>query len=72
MELLTGTGQWFVTIFTIIFILLVDLMHQPQHWTSCYIPGPESWPVLGNLLQVDLHNMPYNSYKVSDLVVDDN
>ena len=72
MELLTGTGLWPVAIFTVIFILLVDLMHRRQRWSSRYPPGPMSWPVLGNLLQVDLHNMPYSLYKVSDLVVDGN
>jgi hypothetical protein len=69
MELLTGTDLWPVAIFTVIFILLVDLMHRHQRWTSRYPPGPVLWPVLGNLLQVDLDNMPYSLYKVSDLVV---
>jgi len=69
MELLTGTDLWPVAIFTVIFILLVDLMHRHQRWTSRYPPGPVPWPVLGNLLQVDLDNMPYSFYKVSDLVV---
>ena len=69
MELLTGAGLWSVAIFTVIFILLVDLMHRHQHWTSRCPPGPVPWPVLGNLLQVDLDNMPYSLYKVSDLVV---
>uniref|UniRef100_A0A8C6MX92 Cytochrome P450 n=1 Tax=Mus spicilegus TaxID=10103 RepID=A0A8C6MX92_MUSSI len=64
MELLTGTGLWPVAIFTVIFILLVDLMHRRQHWTSRYPPGPVPWPVLGNLLQVDLDNMPYSLYKL--------
>ena len=70
MELLTGTGLWPVAIFTVIFILLVDLMHRRQRWTSRYPPGPVPWPVLGNLLQVDLDNMPYSLYKVSDLAID--
>lgn len=70
MELLTGTGLWPVAIFTVIFIFLVDLMHRQQRWTSRYPPGPVPWPVLGNLLQVDLSNMPYSLYKVRDLVVD--
>ena len=72
MELLTGTDLWPVAIFTVIFILLVDLMHRRQSWTSCYPPGPVPWPVLGNLLQVDLDNMPYSLYKVSDLAIDGN
>ena len=69
MELLTGTDLWPVAIFTVIFILLVDLLHRRQRWTSRCPPGPVPWPVLGNLLQVDLDNMPYSLYKVSDLVV---
>lgn len=72
MELLTGTDLWSVAIFTVIFILLVDLTHQRQRWTSRYPPGPVPWPVLGNLLQVDLGNMPYSLYKVSDLAIDGN
>ncbi|XP_029403951.1 cytochrome P450 2D3 isoform X2 [Mus pahari] len=66
MELLTGTGLWPVAIFTVIFILLVDLMHRRQRWTSRYPPGPVPWPVLGNLLQVDLDNMPYSLYKLQN------
>ena len=66
MELLTGTGLWSVAIFTVIFLILVDLMHRRQHWTSRYPPGPVPWPVLGNLLQVDLDNIPYSLYKSAD------
>ena len=66
MELLTGAGLWSVAIFTVIFILLVDLMHRHQRWTSRYPPGPVPWPVLGNLLQVDLDNMPYSLYKLQN------
>nr|XP_034372679.1 cytochrome P450 2D3 isoform X2 [Arvicanthis niloticus] len=66
MELLTGTGLWPVAIFTVIFILLVDLMHRRQRWHSRYPPGPVPWPVLGNLLQVDLDNMPYSLYKLQN------
>ncbi|XP_021072463.2 cytochrome P450 2D3-like isoform X3 [Mus pahari] len=64
MELLNGTGLWPVAIFTVILIVLVDILHQRQRWTSCYPPGPVPWPVLGNLLQVDIHNMPYSLYKL--------
>ncbi|XP_021072160.1 cytochrome P450 2D9 [Mus pahari] len=66
MELLTGTGLWPLAIFTIIFILLVDLMHRRQRWISRYPPGPVPWPLLGNLLQVDLDNMPYSLYKLQN------
>ncbi|GAB1299656.1 Cytochrome P450 [Apodemus speciosus] len=65
MELLTGTGLWPVAIFTVIFILLVDLMHRRQRWSSRYPPGPMPWPVLDNLLQVDLDNLPYSLYKMA-------
>ncbi|KAL1762868.1 cytochrome P450 2D1-like, partial [Sigmodon hispidus] len=63
MELLAGDGLWSVAIFTVIFILLVDLMHRRQRGTSRYPPGPVPLPVLGNLLHVDLKNMPYSLYK---------
>ncbi|XP_031206394.1 cytochrome P450 2D1-like isoform X1 [Mastomys coucha] len=66
MELLTGTGLWPVAIFTVIFILLMDLRHRRQRWTSHYPPGPVPWPVLGNLFQVDLDNMPYSLYKLQN------
>jgi hypothetical protein len=72
MELLTGTGLWPVVIVTVIFILLVDMLHRCQRWTSCCPPDPVPWPVLGNLLQVDLDNMPYNLYKVSKVGKDGN
>uniref|UniRef100_A0A8C8UDG0 Uncharacterized protein n=1 Tax=Peromyscus maniculatus bairdii TaxID=230844 RepID=A0A8C8UDG0_PERMB len=64
MELLTGYGLGSVAIFTVLFILLVDLMHRRQRWTSCYPPGPVPLPVLGNLLQVDFNDMPYSLYKL--------
>ena len=70
--MLTGTGLWPVAIFTVIFILLVDLMHRRQRRTSRYPPGPVPWPVLGNLPQVDLDNLPYSMYKVSNVGVDSN
>ncbi|XP_037053598.1 cytochrome P450 2D1-like isoform X2 [Peromyscus leucopus] len=64
MELLTGYGLGSVAIFTVLFILLVDLMHRRQRWTSRYPPGPVPLPVLGNLLQVDFNDMPYSLYKL--------
>ncbi|CAH6791262.1 cytochrome P450 2D28 [Phodopus roborovskii] len=64
MELLTGYGLWPVAIFTVIFILLVDLFHQRQRWTARYPPGPVPLPLLGNLLQVDFRNMQYSLYKL--------
>ncbi|XP_028645825.1 cytochrome P450 2D10-like isoform X1 [Grammomys surdaster] len=64
MGLLTATVLWPVAIFTVIFILLVDLMYRRQRWNSRYPPGPVPWPLLGNLLQVDLDNMPYSLYKL--------
>ena len=71
-ELLTWIVLWPVAIFTVILILLVNLMHRLQCWTSRYPPGPVPWLVLGNLLQADLHNMTYNLFKVSNLVMDGN
>ncbi|XP_075816230.1 cytochrome P450 2D3-like [Microtus pennsylvanicus] len=64
MGLLIGDGLWPLAIFTVIFILLVDLMHRRQRWTARYPPGPMPLPVLGNLLQVDFKNMPYSMYKL--------
>ncbi|XP_028640134.1 cytochrome P450 2D3-like [Grammomys surdaster] len=64
MGLLTETVLWPVAIFTVIFILLVDLMCRRQCWSSRYPRGPVPWPLLGNLLQVDLDNMPYSLYKL--------
>lgn len=66
MGLLTGDGLWSVAVLTVIFILLVDLMYRRQRWTARYPPGPMPLPLLGNLLQVDLKNMPYSLYKVKE------
>ncbi|XP_060244967.1 cytochrome P450 2D3-like isoform X1 [Meriones unguiculatus] len=64
MGLLPGDGLWPVAIFTVIFILLVDLMHRRQRWTAGYPPGPVAWPVLGNLLQMDYRNTPHSFHKL--------
>uniref|UniRef100_A0A8C8VZ90 Cytochrome P450 2D28-like n=1 Tax=Peromyscus maniculatus bairdii TaxID=230844 RepID=A0A8C8VZ90_PERMB len=64
MELLTGYGLGSVAIFTVLFILLVDLMHRRQRWTSRYPPGPVPLPVLGNLLQVDFNDIANSMYKL--------
>lgn len=64
MRLPTGSELWPIAIFTVIFLLLVDLMHRRQRWTSRYPPGPVPWPVLGNLLQIDFQNMPAGFQKV--------
>ncbi|XP_021039115.1 cytochrome P450 2D26 [Mus caroli] len=64
MGLLIGDDLWAVVIFTVIFLLLVDLVHRRQRWTACYPPGPVPFPGLGNLLQVDFENMPYSLYKL--------
>lgn len=70
MELLAGDGLWSVAIFTAIFLLLVDLMHQRQRRTACYPPGPVIVPVLGNLLQLDFQNIQYSMYKVRETVIE--
>lgn len=68
MRLPTGAELWPIAIFTVIFLLLVDLMNRRQRWTARYPPGPRSWPVLGNLLQVDFENMPASFQKVRELL----
>ncbi|XP_052603442.1 cytochrome P450 2D28-like isoform X2 [Peromyscus californicus insignis] len=64
MDLLPEYGLGSVAIFTVLFILLVDLMHRRQRWTSRYPPGPVPLPVLGNMLQVDLNDIPNSIYKL--------
>nr|XP_048300988.1 cytochrome P450 2D20-like [Myodes glareolus] len=64
MALLTGDGLWSMVLFTVIFLLLVDLMHRRKFWTARYPPGPVPLPGLGNLLQVDFENMPYSLHKL--------
>ncbi|XP_052603448.1 cytochrome P450 2D20-like isoform X1 [Peromyscus californicus insignis] len=64
MALLIGAGLWSVVIFTVVFLLLVDLMYRRKFWTARYPPGPVPLPGLGNLLQVDFQNMPHSLYKL--------
>ncbi|XP_008060184.1 cytochrome P450 2D17-like isoform X2 [Carlito syrichta] len=47
-----------VAIAVAIFLLLVDLMHRRLRWTKRYPPGPMPLPGLGNMLQVNLDNLP--------------
>ncbi|XP_060244954.1 cytochrome P450 2D26-like [Meriones unguiculatus] len=64
MGLLAGENLWPALIFTAIFLFLLDLMHRPKFWNSRYPPGPMALPGLGNLLQLDLENMPYTMSKL--------
>ncbi|KAM6162471.1 cytochrome P450 2D6-like isoform 1-T1 [Erethizon dorsatum] len=64
MGLLTGDALFSVAVAVAVFLLVVDLMHRRQRWADRYPPGPVPVPVLGNLLQVDFHNMPYSLYKL--------
>ena len=70
MALLTGDGLWSMVLFTVIFLLLVDLMHRRKFWTARYPPGPVPLPGLGNLLQVDFVNMPYSLHRVREMAVE--
>ncbi|KAM4881722.1 cytochrome P450 2D17-like [Thomomys bottae] len=64
MGLLTGEALWPVALALAIFLLLLDLMHRRQRWAARYPPGPVPLPVLGNLLHMDLQNLPYCFYKL--------
>ena len=64
MRLPTGAELWPIAIFTVIFLILVNLMHWRQRWTAHYPPGPMPWPVLGNLLHMDFQNMPAGFQKL--------
>lgn len=66
MRLPIGAELWPIAIFMVIFLLLVDLVHRRPRWTARYPPGPVSWPVLGNLLQMDFQNMPAGLQKVRE------
>ncbi|XP_008060183.1 cytochrome P450 2D17-like isoform X1 [Carlito syrichta] len=58
MGLLMGVALAPVAIAVAIFLLLVDLMHRRLRWTKRYPPGPMPLPGLGNMLQVNLDNLP--------------
>ncbi|KAM6216537.1 cytochrome P450 2D17-like [Rhynchocyon petersi] len=60
MGLLTGEALAPLAVTMAIFLLLVDLMHRRSRWAARYPPSPVPLPGLGNLLQVDLRNMPYS------------
>ncbi|XP_023421132.1 cytochrome P450 2D17-like [Cavia porcellus] len=64
MGLLTVDALFTVALAVAVFLLLVDLMHRRQRWGARYPPGPVALPGLGNLLQLDLHNIPYSFYKL--------
>nr|ARO89860.1 cytochrome P450 Cyp2d14 [Andrias davidianus] len=44
-------------LFFTVFVLLLDLVKRRKKW-SRYPPGPTSLPFLGNITQVDFHNLP--------------
>ncbi|KAM6162469.1 cytochrome P450 2D17-like isoform 2-T2 [Erethizon dorsatum] len=59
MGLLSGDALFSVAVAVAVavFLLLVDLLHWRQRWAARYPPGPVPVPGLGNLLQLDFHNM---------------
>lgn len=57
MGLLTWDALGSLAVAIAIFLLLVDLMHRRTRWAARYPPGPMPMPGLGNLLQVDFHNL---------------
>ncbi|XP_006890237.1 PREDICTED: cytochrome P450 2D17-like [Elephantulus edwardii] len=60
MGLLTENTLTSVALAVAIFLLLVDLMHRRSRWAARYPPGPIPLPGVGNMLQVDIKNMPYS------------
>ncbi|XP_006890128.1 PREDICTED: cytochrome P450 2D17-like isoform X2 [Elephantulus edwardii] len=60
MGLLTGESLASLAVAVAIFLLLVDLMHRRSRWAARYPPGPMPLPVVGNMLQVNVKNMPSN------------
>ncbi|KAM5287665.1 cytochrome P450 2D17-like [Ctenodactylus gundi] len=64
MGLLTGDALTTLAIAVAVFLLLVDLMYRRRRWAARYPPGPMPLPWLGNLLQLDLRNIPYSLYKL--------
>ncbi|XP_019479516.1 PREDICTED: cytochrome P450 2D14 isoform X2 [Hipposideros armiger] len=57
MGLLTWDALGSLAVAIAIFLLLVDLMHRRTRWAARYPPGPMPMPGLGNLLQVDFHDL---------------
>lgn len=57
MGLLTWDALGPLAVAVAIFLLLVDLMHRRTRWAARYPPGPMPMPGLGNLLQLDFHDL---------------